>query len=130
MGSMLFNTNKERGNTGLALAIAYFGANGATVSVPLNDTQDYDILIDIDGIIKKVQVKFTSYKEKSGNYSCRLTSSGGTRGIVYKRVIDTDIDLLFIVCSNKDMYLIPKSVITQRTTINLCSKTEQYKVEI
>jgi hypothetical protein len=30
--------NKDKGKAGLSLAIAYFGTNGYTVSLPLNDT--------------------------------------------------------------------------------------------
>ena len=41
-------TNKQRGNCGLGIAIGYFSTNGYTVSIPLNDTQDYDLLIDKD----------------------------------------------------------------------------------
>lgn len=43
---MNFNTNKEKGISGLGIAIAYFSTNGYTVSIPLNDTQDYD-LVDV-----------------------------------------------------------------------------------
>lgn len=43
---MFFNTNKEKGNSGLGMAIAYFSSNGFTVSIPLNDTQDYDLVIE------------------------------------------------------------------------------------
>ena len=39
---MNFKTNKEKGNTGLGVAIAYYSSNGYIVSIPLNDTQDYD----------------------------------------------------------------------------------------
>ena len=35
---MYFKNNKEKGNTGLAMAIAYYGSNGYIVSIPLNDT--------------------------------------------------------------------------------------------
>lgn len=35
---MLFETNKDKGRAGFAAAIAYFGMNGYTVSIPLNDT--------------------------------------------------------------------------------------------
>ena len=45
---MKFNSNKEKGNTGLGIAIAYYSANGYTVSIPLNDTQDYDFIVDKD----------------------------------------------------------------------------------
>ena len=57
--SMQFNSNKEKGNAGLGLAIAYFSANGYTVSIPLNDTQDYDI------IIEKSDIVFAFWDEKS-----------------------------------------------------------------
>ena len=42
---MLFETNKDKGRAGMSFAIAYFGSNGYTVSVPLNDTQWYDLII-------------------------------------------------------------------------------------
>ena len=51
-GAMKFATNKEKGNTGLGIAIAYYSSNGYTVSIPLNDTQDYDLIIDKNNNIK------------------------------------------------------------------------------
>lgn len=44
---MLFSTNKEKGNSSLGIAIAYFSINGYTVSIPLNNTQDYDLIIKV-----------------------------------------------------------------------------------
>ena len=38
---MLFETNKQKGNTGLGIAIAYYTSNGYIVSIPLNDPQEY-----------------------------------------------------------------------------------------
>ena len=43
---MIFDTNKEKGNSALGIAIAYFSTNGYIVSIPLNDTQDYDLIVD------------------------------------------------------------------------------------
>ena len=40
---MIFKSNREKGNAGLGIVIAYYSANGYTVSIPLNDTQDYDL---------------------------------------------------------------------------------------
>ena len=73
---MRFNTNKEKGNTGLGIAIAYYTSNGYTVSIPLNDTQDYDLIVDKNSDLKKVQVKATSCKTKFGNYQVSLKSCG------------------------------------------------------
>lgn len=43
------------------MAIAYFSTNGYTVSIPLNDTQDYDLIVEKNGILQRVQVKATGY---------------------------------------------------------------------
>lgn len=127
---MQFYTNKQKGNAGLGIAIAYFSANGYTVSIPLNDTQDYDIIIEKNGMLQKVQVKTTACKRKNGNYQVALKSCGGTNGKTYKTIIDTNIDILFIVTENMDMYLIPKIIIKNRSTLNICQKYEQYRVTL
>ena len=41
---MIFNTNKEKGNSSLGIAIAYYSSNGYTVSIPLNDTLNIYII--------------------------------------------------------------------------------------
>lgn len=43
---MEFFSNKQKGNTSLGMAIAYFSSHGYTVSIPLNDTQDYDLIVE------------------------------------------------------------------------------------
>lgn len=35
---------KEQGTIGLGKAIAYFTSRGFVVSIPLNDSQDYDLV--------------------------------------------------------------------------------------
>lgn len=57
-----------------------------------------------------------------------LKSCGGTKGKTYKTVIDTDIDKIFIVDEQQNMYLIPKKEIDNKSTINLCEKYNKYKV--
>ena len=125
---MIFNTNKEKRNTSLGIAIAYYTSNGYTVSIPLNDTQDYDLLIDKGNAIKSVQVKYTTCKTKYGNYQVALKSCGGTKGITYKTVIDTNVDYLFIATDQLDMYLIPIEEVTNKSTLNLCDKYEKYRL--
>ena len=119
---MLNETNKQRGNCGLGISIGYFSTNGYTVSIPLNDTQDYDLLIDKNNEIKSVQVKYTTCKTKYGNYQVALKSCGGTKGITYKTVIDTKVDYLFIATDKIDMYLIPVEEVKNKSTLNLCDK--------
>ncbi len=124
---MIFNTNKEKGNSSLGIAIAYYSSNGYTVSIPLNDTQDYDLIVDKDGILKKVQVKSTACKTKYGNYQVTLKSCGGTKGKTYKTVIETKIDEVFILTENLKIYIIPIEKIKNKSTLNICDKYGKYR---
>lgn len=101
---MIFNTNKEKGRAGMSAAIAYFGMNGYTVSIPLNDTQDYDLVIEKDNIFKKVQCKATG--SENGKIDFRLTS-GKHNGETIGNLLDTNIDILFCLNQNGTMYCIP-----------------------
>lgn len=119
------------------MAIAYFGANGNTVSIPLNDTQDYDLVVDIDGVLKKVQVKATNYKGTAHSYTISLRTVSGTTRKVAKTVKDTDIDLLFCLLGDGSMFLIPVDEIHNKNTINIsgyaengCADYSQYRVSI
>ena len=127
---MKFNTNKEKGNTGLGMAIAYYTSKGYTVSIPLNDTQDYDIIVDKNNILKRVQVKSSGCKTKYDNYQVALKSCGGTKGRTYKTVLETNVEELFILLENMEMYVIPINKINNKTTLNICDKYEEYKVTL
>ena len=100
---MIFSSNKQKGNSGLGMAIAYFSTNGYTVSIPLNDTQDYDLVVEKDNILQTVQVKATGCIGKGGNYQVALKSCGGTRGTTYKTILETNIDLVFILTAKKEI---------------------------
>lgn len=126
---MKFNTNKEKGNSGLGIAIAYFSTQGHTVSIPLNDTQNYDLIIEKDNQFQSVQVKATGCKTRYGNYQLALKSCGGTKGKTYKTVIETKVNLLFIVTETIDMYLIPIHLINNKSTITLGKEYEKYRIK-
>jgi len=125
---MRFQTNKEKGNTSWGIAIGYYSSNGYTVSIPLNDTQDYDLIVDKDDVLRKVQVKSTSCKRKNGNYQVALKSCGGNKGTTYKTVIETNIDEVFILTKDLQIYIIPIVEIKNKSTLNICDKYMKYKV--
>lgn len=116
----------HQGNLGLGRAIAYYTTN----CIPLNDTQKYDIAIDRDGL-KRVSVKTTQYLSKSGNYEVLLKNCGGSSGQSKIRHFDNSTcDILFIVVVNGDMYEIPSSEITVKSTLTLTDKWDKYKVSL
>ena len=80
---MLFETNREKGRAGMSLAIAYFGSNGYTVSIPLNDTQWYDLIVEKDNNFYTVQCKATGSKDNV----IQFRSSGGTNGSTYDNIL-------------------------------------------
>jgi len=95
---------KQIGRIGLSMAINYFTRQGYTVSLPMNDTQWYDLVIEKDGTFKTVQCKAT--QTKNGEISLRNT--GGTKGTVYDNVINhSELDYLFCVNKDLDMWCIP-----------------------
>ena len=95
---------KQIGRIGLSMAINYFTCQGYTVSLPMNDTQWYDLVIEKDGIFKTVQCKAT--QTENGEISLRNT--GGTKGTVYDNVINhSELDYLFCVNKDLDMWCIP-----------------------
>lgn len=127
---MLFETNKEKGNAGLAMAIAYFGTHGYNVCLPLNDTQDFDLIVEKDGIMQRVQCKATSQRTPYNVTTVDLRSTGGTKGSVYKTLIETNIELLFVINESKEIWLIPKSSITNIKSLNLGDKYQEFKIEM
>ena len=74
--------SKAQGNIGLGEAIAYFMRQGITVSIPINDSQDYDIIADIDGLLSKIQVKTTSCTSAYDVFQVGLRNTGGSSGTV------------------------------------------------
>ena len=100
---MILENNKDKGMAVLSSAIAYFGTNGYTVSLPINDTQWYDLIVEKDGVIQTVQCKFTASKNKQID----LRSTGGTNGSVYDTATNHLLDLLFCADNSQNLFLIP-----------------------
>ena len=104
------------------MAINYFTLKGYTVSIPINDTQWYDLIIQKNGIFQTVQCKAT----QTENGSIDFRSKGGTSGKVYDNLLNhSELDWLFCVNKNYQMWLIPVKEITSKKQISL--RTEPNK---
>lgn len=126
---MKFTTNKEKGNCGLAFAIAYYTTQGYTVSIPMNDTQDYDLVVDKNNILYKIQIKATAQRSPAGYSVVAVKSCGGTNGSVYKTLINTNVDYLFVLTEKQEMYEIPLCDISTISTLNLGPERQCYRVD-
>lgn len=107
---------KQLGRIGLTKAIDYFTIKGYTVSIPINDTQWYDLIIEKDGLFSTVQCKATGSKENTIDLRC----TGGTKGTQYDHVLNhKNLDYLFCVGNDLSCYNIPVKDILNSTTKNI-----------
>lgn len=119
------NSNR-RGNIGMGYAIAKLTELGYNISIPITDSQDYDLVADLDGELLRVQVKTTSYKDKKSKYY-----TVALRTKMYNKLksfTDSDCDLLFVLTENGKMYLIPKEEIKVRNGLTLTAKFDKYSL--
>lgn len=116
-----------QGNLGMAMAIHYFTACKYIVSIPLTDTQGYDLVIDVgNGKLRRVQAKTATNKRGSSEYyRVNLESSGVVSDF------DTGLsDYLFIGTGDGAMYLIPLDNFRNKTQLTLNEKYDIFKVTI
>lgn len=119
---------KTQGDIGLGQAIAWFTKNGYTVCIPLTDSQSYDLIVDKNNQIYRVQVKTTKHK-KWNNFVVSLTIKGGNRSFnTIKKFDHSIVELLFIVTNDKEYYLIPTNEINNKQTLSLGENYKKYKV--
>ena len=113
---------KQTGRIGLSMAINYFTCKGYTISIPLNDTQWYDLIIEKDGKFETVQCKATQTQSDKIDFR----STGGTKGTIYDNLLNhSELDWLFCVNKDLNMWLIPIKDIT--TTKQVTLRTEPTK---
>ena len=113
---------KQIGRIGLSMAINYFTVLGYTISIPINDTQWYDLIVEKDGQFQTVQCKAT----QTSNDTIDFRSMGGTKGLEYDNVKNhSELDWLFCVNKDLNMWLIPSKELPNSNRIVL--RTEPTK---
>lgn len=122
-------TTVTQGIVGLGRAISYFTSLAWTVSVPLADNQDYDLVVDDGNKLQKVQVK-TSRAKEYNNFVVQLKAVRSNKtGNNIKLFDNTKVDLLYILCEDGSEFVIPALEIEAKTAISLGKKFSRYKLE-
>jgi len=121
--------SKRKGSIAVGEAIRYFTKNNNSVLVPVSDCDKYDLVIDHDGVLKRIQCKYSDDKEKSGAFIVDLRTFGGYRDKTYHtRYLKGDFDLLFVYCSNGNSYLIPEEKLWGKSQLAIGIKSwNEYK---
>jgi hypothetical protein len=128
----MFKNSKKQGDAGLGQAIAYFTMKGYDVALPLTDSADWDMIVEIDNTLKRVQVKTSS--QIRGNVAIVDASvKGGNRSFSKpsKTISDQHWDLIFVHhLITGQQALIPKEALTTSGQISLGKKYAQYILEV
>ena len=83
--------SKKQGAIGVAFAISHYTAQEYAVFIPVSDTSRFDLIIEKDGKLSRVEVKTTKSK------LIDLRTSGGNQSWnkVYKKISSEDCDKVF-----------------------------------
>jgi hypothetical protein len=110
----MFRNSKKQGDAGLGQAIAYFTMKGHDVALPLTDSADWDMIVEINGSLKRVQVKTSSQLSKSGVMKFNANVNGSNMWSQTKKTIQQQSwDFLFLhhLITGKQA-LIPKEALS------------------
>lgn len=101
---------QRKGDYAVARAIATFTKLGYDVSIPLTESAAYDLILEKEGILKRVQVRFTSTREVDLR---RIHSN--SNGYVIKKTVENAYDWLYILNSQDNEYLIRNCLANRRS---------------
>ncbi len=120
---------REQGLLGLTDAIAFFGARGYSISLPLIDSQPYDLVVDAGERLHRVQVKTTTRRARNGNFVVQVCTRGGNRSFhTTKHFAPTSCDLLYVLTDEGDRYLIPSNEVRARSSLTLGERMEPFRL--
>lgn len=117
-----------QGNVGIGHAIQYFTKKGYIVLNPLNDSQKYDLVVDMEDGLKKIQVKTTYHKSASDTYDVSLRTNSKSKTTPYHFFTKDDADFLFVVTANEEKWIIPSDEITVKRSLSLNNTLDKYKI--
>ena len=101
---------QRKGDYAVAKAIARFTKLGYDVLVPLTESASYDLAVEMDGEIKRVQIRYTS----TGEVDLRRIHSNST-GYVIKKTKENAYDWLYVLSSDDKEYLIKQCLPGRRS---------------
>ena len=111
--------SKQKGDLAVAQCIAQLSLMGYEILLPLGDRKPYDLVVDQEGELKKVQVKYAGIGTLD---QCRaqLRLVGGNKTRLKARYYQSgDFDLLFVYTERGEKYLIPWEDLRARNNIEI-----------
>lgn len=128
--------NRHLRSSALGSAIEWFMSRGYVASIPLAQTP-YDLIVESDSGLQKIQVKSTNHKDKCGRWiadifkrlydASRSVNAAGKRRRAAYRV--DEVDHFFIITGDDSVYVIPLAATDGKQSITLDRSYAAYKIE-
>lgn len=100
------------------VAMAWFALRGWTCSVP-NEPCSYDLIVDMSGVLKKVQVKSCTRRDAEGRPYCRISHSRYVASVPGLPYSSDEVDLFFIVDGDLEVYVVPLEATAGQVSISM-----------
>jgi hypothetical protein len=127
---------RQQGDLGEASAIDWFTREGATVSMPLGHSPDYDLIAEHRGRLLRVQVKTSTSGRRTPSGQQRwivaIRTNGGNQSWtgITKRFNPAKVDLLFVLVGDGRRWCIPTGALEAGNGLNLGGrKYSEFEVE-
>jgi hypothetical protein len=128
-GSIWRANPREQGLLGLTDAIGWFGSQGWSISLPLIDSQPYDLVVDDGHRLQRVQVKTTTYRSRYGVFVVSLATRGGNQSFHTSKAFDaTSCELLYVLTDAGERYLIPTTAVRSAITLSLGRRHDEHRL--
>jgi hypothetical protein len=112
-------TKKQKGDIGLAKAIAELTCMDVHVSLPLSEHLKYDIIGEYKGILKRIQVRYTTAKNNKIEIKLKSVWSNKKGNHILLRE-KGDFDILAAYCPNTNkVYFLDDKTFDNTTAITL-----------
>ncbi|HTE58137.1 MAG TPA: group I intron-associated PD-(D/E)XK endonuclease [Verrucomicrobiae bacterium] len=111
---------KQKGDLAVANAIQYYMTNGYEVCLPIGDKRPYDLVIEVEGVLKRVQVKYAGFYNGIQQHKVALRITGGNQSFsTTKKYLDNDFDELFVYTASGRKFVLAWDKITARNELNI-----------
>lgn len=113
--SFRVRTTQHKGDIAVAKAIAYFTSSGYDVSIPLTESAPYDLIVDANEALARVQVKYCSAKNRI--LDLRHVHSNA-QGYVVSKTKAGVYDWLYVLDGEGNEYVL-RECLSERSAVSL-----------
>lgn len=99
---------KQKGDVAMGRAIAHFLVHDYEVCLPIGDKRDYNLIVEKDGKLARVQVKYAGWYTANRSHRVVLRVMGGNQSFhTAKHYAPNAFEWLFVHTAEGNSYLLP-----------------------